>query len=72
MTMDVGDGGNVDRYIDGADTSAATFFRMGSAGTEIGGMGYQYTADDTIDCLNLGTAATGTIVLTVFYCPVGG
>jgi len=82
-TLDVGDGGDVDRYMDGVVASAAAVARLGEAGTPGGGtyiavppdgMGYQYTADDTIDVkiATVSGTATGTIKLTVFYIPMGG
>lgn len=71
-TMDVGDGGDLDRFIDGADTSAGGRVNMGNVAGAITGAGYKYTVDDTIDAKNLGATADGTIKVTIFYVPVGG
>lgn len=60
-TIDVGDGADVDRYIDGADTDgAAGAARMSAAA----GFPTLYSTADTIDVKILGAAATGTITLT--------
>jgi len=67
LTADVGDGDDVDRYIDGANTATAallTRFALGAGGLTFP---YTYTADDTIDIKNLGGNATGTITLVVFF-----
>lgn len=66
IVLDVGDGSDTDRFIDGAT--------VGQAGgvaslNEVDGMGYTYTAEDTIDVLvqvaPATGATTGTIKLTV-------
>lgn len=59
---EVGDGNNVDRYADSVSWSAA-FLPVFS--TILTGMGYTYTADDTID-VNVPTVTTGTAVGTVY------
>lgn len=67
LTADVGDGNDIDRYIDGANTATAaalTRFGVGAGGLTFP---YTYTADDTIDVKNLGGNATGTLTLTVFF-----
>jgi len=52
MTIDVGDGADPDRYIDGVDGSAAFITSLSSAGdTANDGVGHEYTAADTIDIL---------------------
>lgn len=71
VVLDVGDGGDTDRYIDGS-TKGQT------GGTDFIGTGittltqaYTYTADDTVDVLVQTAPATGattfTIVLDVMY-----
>lgn len=60
VTVDVGDGDDVDRYIDGADVATAAGVARLSAGT---GFPKTYSTDDTIDITILGAAATGTITL---------
>lgn len=66
-TLSVGDGTTADRFITASTVSqAGGIVRM----SNIGGMGYVYTADDTIDIkvIAVGTSATsGTMVLTVLY-----
>lgn len=65
-TLDVGDVLDVDRYIDGADTSSAGVARI----NEIAGRGYRIgttATDNIITATNLGAESTGTIKFTVFY-----
>jgi hypothetical protein len=65
-TVDVGDGSDVDRFIDGADVSTAaglSRFAVGAGGLTFP---YTYAADDTIDILTLGAETTGTITLVAF------
>lgn len=66
LTVDVGDGDDVDRYIDGADVGAAAGLSRFNLGA--GGLVFpkKYTADDTIDVLTITGAATGTLTLVVF------
>lgn len=75
IVLDVGDGGDTDRFIDGA-TSAQVgggLVRLGQGltTTAADALGYTYTADDTIDVLVQAGPATGAttgdIVLTVIY-----
>lgn len=73
-SMDVGDGGDVDRFIDGTTImQAGGIARLGSgvAAADIdGALGYTYTADDTIDVLVVAAATTkaaGVLVLAVTY-----
>lgn len=66
-TVDVGDGADVDRYIDGGDVSTAAGlvrFGVGAGGLTFP---YTYAADDTIDILTLGAETTGTITLVVYF-----
>lgn len=68
IVLDVGDGSDTDRLIDGATVGQAGGYTSTMVMT---GFGYQYTAEDTIDVLVQvapGTGATsGTISLAVFY-----
>ena len=77
LTADLGDGGDVDRFIDGANlaNSTGSIDRIGNVvGSAATGPGYTYTEDDNID-LTIVTAAGGTtdatITLSVIYL-VGG
>jgi hypothetical protein len=70
IVLDVGDGSDTDRYIDGSTVGQAggvTDF----SNLAIGGIGYTYTSEDTIDILVQAAPATGatsgTIKLSVFY-----
>jgi hypothetical protein len=68
LVLDVGDGDDVDRYIDGTTIGqTGGTVAMGSGITTAKTMGHVYTADDTIDVLVAvapGTGATsGTITL---------
>lgn len=66
-TLDVGDGNDVDRYIDGADTATAAGTARINA---IDGRNYRIgttAGDEIITAKNLGGSATGTIKATVFY-----
>ncbi len=71
-TVDVGDAGDVDRFFDGVDVSAAgkaTLFNDG-----VGGFNYQYPAKDTIDITVLGNTMplNAWIVCNVEYKMAGG
>lgn len=71
IVLDVGDGDDVDRFIDGATTGqAGGTVRMGSGITTATNV-HTYTADDTIDVTVAtapGTGATtGTVTLAVLY-----
>lgn len=63
-TIAVGDGDDPDRYIASASVAAAAVTRLNKAV----GMGYRYTANDTID-ITLGATPTdgGTVTLTVLF-----
>lgn len=68
IVLEVGDGGDVDRYIAGSTVGQAGGLVRLSAH---GGHGYTYTADDTID-IKVSTApdagsTDGTLTLTVIY-----
>lgn len=74
IELDVGDGGDVDRFIDGATIGqAGGIVRLGSgvaAAAMDGAFGFAYTVDDTIDVKVVaaaGTKAAGTITLGVLY-----
>jgi len=74
VTLDVGDGGDADRYIDGLDASGASGTTLdtfeGKVGVAVNYTPYEYTTADTID-VTLATLttpnATGVIQLTVLY-----
>jgi hypothetical protein len=69
LVLDVGDGTTHDRFISGQTTvgRATGVCRL----DQVDGLGYQYTADDTIDVTlhtqPSGAQTTGTINLTVIY-----
>lgn len=63
VTLSVGDGNSTTRFITATDTDSGAFVRMNNGA----GVGYTYTADDTIDVVTGVEAATGTFTLTVFY-----
>ncbi|MEK9723067.1 MAG: hypothetical protein VW405_06225, partial [Rhodospirillaceae bacterium] len=69
VTIDVGDGDDVDRFMDGVDvaTNGGTA-RMGANITAAAFTAFPktYSSADTIDCKILGAAASGTFTLTVF------
>jgi len=69
-TIDVGDGGDIDRFVDGGDASGAALFRLSA----VAGLNHEYTADDTIDIKVLGDTfpAGGTATMIVFYKMEGG
>jgi hypothetical protein len=70
IVLDVGDGGDTDRYIDGATVGQAGGV-TDSSNLAIGGIGYEYTDEDTIDILVQAAPATGatsgTLKLIVHY-----
>ncbi len=74
VTLDVGDGSDADRYIDGLDASGASGTALDTfedkVGVAVNYTPYEYTAADTID-VTLATLATpnttGVIQLTVTY-----
>lgn len=52
MTIDVGDDGDPDRFLDGIDGSAAFIASLSADGdVDNDGVGYEYTAENTIDML---------------------
>lgn len=69
VTLDIGDAGDADRYVDGLDVATAA----GSAtGILVDGLGYitgtDTTNDDTLITATVGGgAATGTIKVTCYY-----
>lgn len=69
VTVDIGDVGDVDRYVDGLDVATAA---GSTAGILVDGMGYVIGTDtehdDTIITAKiLGAAATGTIKVACYY-----
>lgn len=68
ITFDVGDGGDVDRYIDGTTApQAGGIARLDS----IAGAGYRYTEADTIDVKVASAVATGATTGTVKLTVIG-
>jgi hypothetical protein len=70
--MDVGDGDDLDRYMDGITDMAANDILIAPVGTgsTVAGKpasGHYYAAADTIDVVNNATATTGTVKLMVWY-----
>jgi len=63
VTVQVGDGNDPNRFVTSTVATSAVTART-NANT---GMGYVYTADDTIDVTTGVGAATGTVDLTVIY-----
>lgn len=73
----VGDGNDDNRFILSATTSATALmlgYPFGASAAILTGIGYEYTANDTID-ITIGTATTatttGTFTMTVQYYMVG-
>lgn len=70
IVLDVGDGDNTDRFIDGATVGQAGGI-TDTSDMAMTGFGYTYAADDTIDVLVATAPATGatsgTITLAVSY-----
>lgn len=69
VTVDIGDAGDTDRYVDGLDVASAA---GSAAGILVDGLGYvigtDATNDDTvITATVLGAAATGTIKVACYY-----
>lgn len=64
-TVDIGDGGDVDRFLDGGDVAAAGVLSCSASA----GFFHEYDADDTIDITVLGGTMPldGTIELTATY-----
>lgn len=71
ISLDVGDGGDADRYIDGSNigtTGGVHRIGQGVAAATADGLFYTYTEDDTIDVTIAAAAATkvaGNITLVV-------
>lgn len=70
IVLDVGDGSDTDRFIDGATVGQAGG-TTDASNLAIAGIGYEYSAEDTIDVLVQAGPATGatsgTISLVVYY-----
>jgi hypothetical protein len=71
LVYDVGDGSDVDRFIDGSTIGQAGGVTVGFLSSHINGHLYQYSAEDTMDIL-VATApqtpvAEGTIELSAIY-----
>lgn len=66
LVIDVGDGDDVDRYLDGVDGSAAVIASLSADGDVAASpVGHTYSADDTIDITLLAAGATATHVYTM-------
>jgi len=67
-SIDVGDGGNDDRYIDGfSQGSLGSIFSWSDDGV-YGGVGYTYSTADTIDVTAKATLASGAVLkINVLY-----
>ena len=65
-TVDVGDGDDADRYIDGADVSGQVGLARFGAGAGGAVFPRTYTAEDTIDLLTITAAVTGLATLVVY------
>ncbi len=70
-TIDIGDGGTVDRFFDGIDVSAAAAGHLFGTGGQ--NQFHTYAADDTVDVVVLGdTLPDGAVInMTVFYTMTG-
>lgn len=69
VTIDIGDAGDVDRYVDGLNVSTAA---GSTTGVLVDGLGYVIGTDtehdDTVITAKvLGAAATGTLKVTCYY-----
>lgn len=67
-TLDVGDASNADRFFDGLDVSAAGNAQLNEDGV-VGSLGYEYTAQDTIDVTVIGNTMPedGWLKMAVTY-----
>ena len=66
LVIDVGDGTTADKFIDGITASSAFVSSLSADGDpDNDGVGYQYTAADTIDMTFLAAAADATNVYTL-------
>ena len=63
LTVDVGDGDNVDGYLDGLNANATAAYHT-VAGTDAFEAGKYYTAADTIDVTTVNAADTAVMKLT--------
>ncbi len=68
-TITVGDGNSATRYI--TATSASGAMVLAGINSIVGGLGYEYSADDTIDitfsAVSVGSATATTLVVSVLY-----
>jgi hypothetical protein len=64
-TFDVGDGDQVDNYVDGDVAETLGYSLSSLAGAEVGGIPKVYAAADTIDLKTLGAAAVDTLKVEV-------
>jgi hypothetical protein len=64
-TFDVGDGDQVDNYVDGDVAETLGYSLSSLAGAEVGAIPKVYAAADTIDLKTLGAAAVDTLKVQV-------
>ena len=70
VTLDLGDGGDVDRYIDGLDSTSTG---LGALVTNVSNVGHVYGSADTIDVKVLGAQDTsGKIRVWALMCDISG
>lgn len=67
LTFDIGDDGDVDRFVDGTTIgSSAGHCKLGQGITTTSYQGYTYTADNTVDAKAATAPATGAASGTLF------
>ena len=70
VTLDLGDGGDVDRYIDGLDSTSTGH---GAQVTNVSNVGHVYGSADTIDVKVIGAQDTsGKIRVWALMCDISG
>ncbi|MBW2178775.1 MAG: hypothetical protein JRG81_00140 [Deltaproteobacteria bacterium] len=68
-TLNIGDGGNADRFFAALDVAAAAAKTMLADGDHVEGFNYEYTGEDTIDIVLAGGVwpITVTLKMNVYY-----
>ena len=70
VTLDLGDAGDVDKYVDGYDATSTGFTPMVG---NVSNVGFVYGAADTLDVIVLGAqAAVGKIRVWAIVCDISG
>ena len=70
VTLDLGDGGDPDRYIDGLDSTSTG---LGALVTNVSNVGHVYSSADTIDVKVIGASDTsGKIRVWALMCDISG